>query len=91
MQPNVVHAAVAGKGCLGIDVAALRTGKTKMSTKLEPIPDFANEDEERQFWQTHDSTDYVDWSKAERVRLPKLKASTAARAGSADKRIIPTR
>ena len=40
-----------------------------MSTKLKPIPDFASEEEERQFWQTHDSTEYVDWSKAERVRL----------------------
>ena len=41
-----------------------------MSTNLKPIPPFASEEEERQFWQTHDSTDYVDWSKADRVRLP---------------------
>jgi predicted DNA binding CopG/RHH family protein len=46
--------------------------------KLKPIPAFANEDEEHEFWQTHDSTDYVDWSKAERVRLPNLKLSTTA-------------
>ena len=26
-----------------------------------PIPEFANEDEEREFWATQDSTDYVDW------------------------------
>lgn len=32
----------------------------------KPIPDFANEDEEREFWDIHDSTEYVDWSKAER-------------------------
>jgi predicted DNA binding CopG/RHH family protein len=47
-----------------------------MSSKLKPIPAFANEDEEDKFWQTHDSTDYVDWSKAERLRLPNLKLST---------------
>ena len=29
-----------------------------------PIPEFANEAEEALFWQTHDSTDYVEWSKA---------------------------
>jgi CopG antitoxin of type II toxin-antitoxin system len=62
-----------------------------MKTKLEPIPHFASEDEEDEFWQTHDSTDYVDWSKAQRVRLLNLKSSTGAHAGSGDKRIIPSR
>ena len=28
------------------------------------IPTFENEDEERKFWATHDSTEYVDWDKA---------------------------
>src|SRR5437660_6486520 len=36
------------------------------------------EAEERRFWETRDSTDYVDWSKAERVRFPNLKPSTTA-------------
>lgn len=44
--------------------------------KLKKIPEFKNEDEEREFWPTHDSTDYVDWSQANRVRLPRLKIST---------------
>lgn len=44
--------------------------------RRKPIPDFANEAEERNFWQTHDSADYLDWSKAERVRMPGLKPST---------------
>src|SRR5262245_56663223 len=48
-----------------------------MSGKLKPIPDFANEAEEDEFWQAHDSTDHVDWSRAERVRLPNLKPSTS--------------
>jgi predicted DNA binding CopG/RHH family protein len=47
-------------------------------SKAKPIPRFKTEAEERKFWETHDSTDYVDWSKAERVRLPNLKPSTTA-------------
>jgi predicted DNA binding CopG/RHH family protein len=42
----------------------------------KPIPEFKNENEEREFWATHDSTDYVDWNEAERVVFPKLKPST---------------
>ncbi len=49
-----------------------------MSTKFKPVPAFATEAEERQFWESHDSTDYVDWSKAQRVRLPNLKPTSAA-------------
>ncbi len=40
---------------------------------LKPIPKFKNENEERKFWQTHDSTDYVDWSKAKRGIFHNLK------------------
>ena len=49
-----------------------------MAKKLKPIPTFANEAEERAFWESHDSTDYVDWSKARRVSFPNLKPSTTA-------------
>lgn len=49
-----------------------------MKKKLKPIPRFANEAEERKFWETHDSTDYVDWSKAQRMRFPNLKLSTTS-------------
>ena len=41
------------------------------------VPPFATEAEERAFWQEQDTADYVDWSVAERVRLPNLKPSTA--------------
>jgi predicted DNA binding CopG/RHH family protein len=44
--------------------------------KLKKIPDFKTEDEEREFWDTHSSTDYVDWSKAERMVFTNLKPST---------------
>lgn len=44
---------------------------------LKPLPRFANEDEETEFWDTHDSTDYIDWSKAERGTLfPNLKPTS---------------
>ena len=43
--------------------------------KLKKIPKFKNEDDERDFWATHDSTDYIDWSKAKRVIFPNLKPS----------------
>ncbi len=50
----------------------------KQSKRLKPIPKFASEAAERKFWETHDSTQYVDWSKAERVQFPNLKPSTTA-------------
>jgi predicted DNA binding CopG/RHH family protein len=40
------------------------------------VPAFRSEAQERAFWETHDSTTLVDWSKASRVRLPNLKPST---------------
>jgi predicted DNA binding CopG/RHH family protein len=40
------------------------------------VPTFKNEDEEREFWATHDSTEFVDWSKAKRAVFPNLKPST---------------
>ena len=45
-------------------------------SKLKKIPEFKSEAEERAFWQTHDSTEYVDWSKAKLARFPNLKPST---------------
>jgi predicted DNA binding CopG/RHH family protein len=45
-----------------------------MATKKK-VPQFRREEEERDFWQTHDSTEYVDWKKAERLTLANLKPS----------------
>lgn len=42
----------------------------------KPIPEFKSEEEEHQFWAEHDSSEYLDWDRAERVVLPKLKPST---------------
>ena len=49
-----------------------------MRSKLKPVPEFASEAEERRFWESHDSADYVDWSKAAAVRLPNLRPSTTS-------------
>jgi predicted DNA binding CopG/RHH family protein len=39
-------------------------------------PEFQNEDEEREFWATHEPTDYADWDRAQTSVFPKLKPST---------------
>jgi predicted DNA binding CopG/RHH family protein len=49
-----------------------------MRKKRKPIPKFSSEAEERAFWESGDSTDFVDWSQAKRVCLPRLKPSTQA-------------
>ncbi len=47
-----------------------------MPAELKDIPTFKSEDEEREFWTTHDSVAYVDWDEADEVVLPNLKPST---------------
>ena len=37
------------------------------------IPEFQNKEEEFDFWPKVDTTEYVDWSKAKRAKLPSLK------------------
>ena len=49
-----------------------------MTKPLKPVPAFSSEAEERAFWESHDSTEYLDWSKAKRVRLPRLKPTATA-------------
>ena len=43
---------------------------------MKTVPKFKSEDDEREFWSDHDSTDYVDWSHARRGIFPNLKPST---------------
>jgi len=47
-----------------------------MSKPPKTIPKFANEAQERAFWEKNDSSEYLDWSKAQRAVLPNLKPST---------------
>lgn len=44
-----------------------------MKKRLKSIPEFASEDEEREFWEQNDSSDYIDWTQAQPVIMPKLK------------------
>lgn len=45
-------------------------------SKLKKMPELKTEAEERAFWETHDSSDYLNWNQAKPVSLPKLKPTT---------------
>ncbi|RUM94122.1 MAG: hypothetical protein DSZ28_04840 [Thiothrix sp.] len=47
-----------------------------MKKQLKEVPTFSNEEQERQFWENNNSSDYFDWSKAQQVVMPELKPST---------------
>lgn len=44
-----------------------------MPDMRKQIPKFRSEDEEREFWATHDSTEFLDWSAARKRNLPELR------------------
>jgi hypothetical protein len=48
---------------------------TRTRTSPKTIPEFRSEQDERQFWSTHDSTALIDWKSAQRRRFPSLKPS----------------
>lgn len=39
---------------------------------LKKIPNFKSPKEEAEFWDEHDSADYIDWSEAKRTVFPNL-------------------
>jgi predicted DNA binding CopG/RHH family protein len=45
-------------------------------SKKKPIPRFESEEQEQEFWDEHDSTEYVEWSEAHPVVLANLQPST---------------
>ena len=47
-----------------------------MNKRIKAIPQFANEADERAYWEIHDSTEHLDWSKAKKVALPNLQPTT---------------
>lgn len=51
--------------------------KLKKVKKFKKIPKFKSELEESKFWQSVDSTEYVDWDKAERWIFPNLKLTSS--------------
>ena len=40
-----------------------------MKKKIKPVPKFRNEQDERDFWSTHDTTEYFDFSKSSRIEI----------------------
>lgn len=42
---------------------------------FKEIPDFDSEDEEHDFWASHDSTEFVDWKEAKQWKFPNLPSS----------------
>lgn len=58
-----------------------RRGPNPSKQSIKPLrktPAFKPEAAEREFWETADSTEYVDWSTAAVVRLPNLRPSSTA-------------
>ena len=51
----------------------MKKGSQKQSTRLKKLPELRTEDDEREFWATADSTDYVRWEEGHRVVLSDLK------------------
>src|SRR6266571_2279997 len=48
---------------------------SKRATR-KAVPTFSSEAEERRFWETHDTSPFVDWDKARVAAFPNLKPST---------------
>jgi len=49
---------------------------SKVKQMIRKIPRFESEDQERDFWASHDSADFIDWRQAERAKLPNLRPTT---------------
>jgi predicted DNA binding CopG/RHH family protein len=47
-----------------------------MKKQAKIVPKFSSEEEERLFWEQNDSSDYLDWSAAQKVVLPNLRPTT---------------
>ena len=45
-------------------------------SELQKIPELKTVEEEAEFWSTHDSTEYIDWSTAQKTIIPNLKPTT---------------
>lgn len=57
-------------------MARHRKKEKRSGQPARAVPPFKSEDEEREFWDSHDSSEYVDWSKAQVVKFARLKPST---------------
>ena len=43
----------------------MKAKQGSISPDFRDLPSFENEDQEREFWATHDATEYVDWNEAQ--------------------------
>ena len=48
----------------------------KPKKAMRKIPKFETEDQEREFWASADSTEYVNWRQAKRAKLTRLRPTT---------------
>src|SRR3989344_104389 len=46
-------------------------------SNLKKVPKYKTLEKERKFWQTHDSSDYIDWEQSNSAYFPNLKPSTS--------------
>ncbi len=60
-----------------------------MKTKLKKIPEFKTIEEEAEFWDTHDSTEYIDWTKAVKVSFSLKKKPVRIQKSRQHKMISP--
>lgn len=44
-----------------------------MKTQKKTVPEFKSEQEEREFWATHDSSAFIDWENSSKAVFPNLK------------------
>ncbi len=44
--------------------------------RLKDIPKFNSINEEKEFWENNDSTEFINWNNAKNVKFPNLKKST---------------
>lgn len=70
MKQPETRLAAAGKKATG------KKATGRKATGEKEVPPCRTEVAERRFWATHDSTDYVDWSRAREVTFPNLQPST---------------
>ena len=64
------------QGRIRVISARNQSRKERPMKKLKPMPQFKNEDEERNFWAVHDTIDYFDIDKPVKLSLSSLKKTT---------------
>jgi predicted DNA binding CopG/RHH family protein len=53
-----------------------KPAKAPLNATFKAVPKFASEAAERAYWESHDSSDHLDWNQAQTVSVPNLKPTT---------------